>query len=188
MLKASKNNQLKPISSVTFSTLSAALNLKNVPGLASILGVISQTCFLYPSTPRTRPSHSEPPASRRRDASEMRQTCKSQNTSLWAGICVSRGRGVSTRDWGKRIHREWASDQRKGSKVASLDMAQLSKFRTFLEMRPNSTVRLQSCPTAVRAGRLHYGPGGPGSSSSPVATGKGLGGEDGTSGENKLSL
>ena len=84
MLKASKNNQLKPISSVTFSTLSPALNLKNIAGLASILGVISQTCLLYPSTPRTRPSHSEPPASHRRDMSEMRQTCRAQNTLLWA--------------------------------------------------------------------------------------------------------
>lgn len=47
MLKASKNNQLKPSYSVTFSTLSPVLNLKNVPGLASILGVIPQACLLH---------------------------------------------------------------------------------------------------------------------------------------------
>lgn len=75
MLKAGKNNRLKPSYSVTFSTLPPVLNLKNVPGLASILEGISQTCLLYPSTPFTRPSNSEPLATHRNHASEMRQAC-----------------------------------------------------------------------------------------------------------------
>lgn len=45
MLKASKNNQLKPSYSSDLLYSAAVLNLKNVPGLASILEGISQTCY-----------------------------------------------------------------------------------------------------------------------------------------------
>lgn len=152
MLKA--NNQLKPSYSVTFSTLPPVLNLKNVPGLAKHFRRNLANLFTVPFLPHLQGRLTqEPLATHRNHVAWDEASMHRHRTSCFGRDLHLQKQGLFHSRLGKANTQRMGFRPKKRSKVASLDMTWLSKFRTFPEMRPNSTIRLRaSPPTMVGAG------------------------------------